>query len=332
MDRTARRAASFLLSFAALAAQAQTAPPAPAASAAAPAASRPVAQGPDLRKACTDLAPSARDPKSLGLRAQCVLTGLHPSTRRFGQARELAREAMKLGDAHGALVLYLAFSTDPENTYVRDGKADLARYRQLGARTLEQRRDQVEALDALGYAAGTGHAQAMSLLASYHYDTAAPTSIARVRETTGLLMRSGLRTELNDRMLKEATAINDVAPQTKASVRSFLDAYRLASAVALRTAAQVAAPGVSAPVATASAPGSTAAKCEKPGLRNVSAGDLKDPQFLPLQNSLVANTFLLRGSWTEYWTFDACGLEVPVKVDFNADGWGGTTFNATLNR
>jgi hypothetical protein len=292
------------LALAAAAAQGQAAPAAPAATAAQ-----------DLPTAC---AASPADPKEAAaqaLRAQCLLAGLVRSTQPFTEARQLAREAMRQGDANGGLLLYVAYSTDPANTFVRDGKPDLATYRRLAARSLDERRDQIEAIDALGYAAGKGNAQATLMLARYFQDTIAPLNTSRVREATGLLMRTGMRSELNDRMLREASAINDAAPRTKASVRAFLDAYRPATAAALKGHA-VQTKGVS---------------CEQATLQSVSSGDIRGEQYLPLKEPLVANTFLVKGSWTEFWLFSACGEDVPVQVTFEADGNGGARHAAVHN-
>jgi hypothetical protein len=40
----------------------------------------------------------------------------------------------------------------------------------------------------------------------------------------------------------------------------------------------------------------------------------------------------VHGEWPEYWTFSACGDDVPVKVTFAADGWGGASFAAVHNK
>ncbi len=286
-------------------AQAPAAPPAPA----------PQAAQPELPQACAQLAPEARDGAALALRAQCVLTGLLPSQRRWEQARELAGEALRAGEPRGGLMLYLAFSTDPRNSFMDEGKPDMEKYRALARRPLAERQEQVEAIEGLAFAAGRGNLTAMQLLAGYFYDVTAPRNVQRVRETAGLLQRNGVRTELNERMLREAAVVDDRAAQTKASLRVFFDAYRVATAEALKIRQGAGAPA-----------------CDKATLLGVRSSDLLQAQYLPLKDRLVTDTYLVKGAWTEAWTFDACGQQVPVRLTFEADGWGGSTFTAALDQ
>ena len=72
--------------------------------------------------------------------------------------------------------------------------------------------------------------------------------------------------------------------------------------------------------------------CDKATLKSASAGDIVGAEYLPLKGTMVADSYLLKGEWPEYWTFDACGEEVPVKVTFKADGWGGAFFTAAHNK
>ena len=289
------------------AAHAQGPATAPGAAASAPAA--------DLRQLCAALPEAPADGRGLAQRAQCVLTGITPSARRFAQARELATKALEQGEPTGGFALFMAFSTDPANTYRHDGRTDLEAYRKLGARPLAERGEQVAAIDGLAFAAGQGHPGAAVLLANYFYDTVAPRNVSRVRAMTGLLLRDGVRNVALEKMAREADAIERTAPATKASVRSFLDAYQPASNAALRGHAV-----------------QTAGKCDQPTLKSVSASDIRDAEYLPLTHRMVEKSFLLKGEWTEFWTFDACGDEVPVKVSFAADGWGGTSIAAAHNR
>jgi hypothetical protein len=277
----------------------------------------PGAPSPELQMACAAAqAAESGNARALAVRAQCVLAGVAPSTRPFEQARELARESLRLGDPAGGFMLYVAFASDPANTHVRDGKPDLGAYRRLAGRTLDERKDQAEALDALAFAAGKGHVNAGLALATYFYETNAPQNVARTRAMSGLLLKAGERNPVLEKLLREAGTVEKTAPTTKASVRSFLDAYRPAVGTAL-AGYRVQKPGT---------------ECAKAELKSVSSGDIEGAEYLPLAATMVARSYLVRGQWSEFWTFDACGEAVPVKVTFQADGWGGSTFTTVHNR
>jgi hypothetical protein len=98
-------------------------------------------------------------------------------------------------------------------------------------------------------------------------------------------------------------------------VRAFLDAYQPATAAALQGHAV-----------------QTAGTCDKATLKTVSSTDLRNAEYLPLASKMVEKTYLVKGEWTEFWTFDACGADVPVKVSFTADGWGGASITAAHNK
>lgn len=293
-------------------AHAQPAQPAPPP--AAPAASGPIPA--NLQQACATVPQQPAQARLLALRSQCVLVGLVPSPRRYAEARELARKSLEAGDPAGGFMLFLAFSNDPENTYLRDGKPDMDRYRKLGQRSLQERREQVEAIDALAFAAGKGHVNAGLTLANYYHDTVAPGNVVRLRALVEVLVGVGERDPVLERFRREVDAVEKTAPATKASVHAFLDAYQGGVAAALS--------GYTVQTG--------GRKCEQATLRSVSAGDITGAEFLPLSHRMAAQSFLVRGEWPEYWTFLACGEDVPVKLTFVADGWGGASFAAMHNK
>ena len=293
-------------------AQAQGTPPAPAS----PPPVAPVAPVVDMRKVCATLPAEPTEARALAQRSQCLLGGLIPSERRFAEARELARKAMQQGEPAGGFVLFMAFSNDPANAIRQDGKVDLEAYRRLAARPVTERGEQVEAIEGLAFAAGKGHPGAGVLLANYFYDTVAPRNVSRTRAMVDLLARKGQRNALMDKMGREASTIEKAAPATKASVRSFLDAYRAAVAAAHTGYAVQTAGG----------------KCDNVELKSASSGDIQGAEYLPLKGTMVADSYLVKGQWTEFWTFTGCGQEVPVKVSFVADGWGGSSFTAAHNK
>lgn len=282
---------------------------------------KPAAPAVGLKTLCAQLPPAPvgvpdLNAIDLALRSSCVLAGLLPSTDRIRDARSFALRSYELGDRDGAFMLYVVFIKDPANRYLKDGKPDLAAYRRLAARPVDDRKDQIQAIEALGYAVGKGRLDAGILLASYFHDTVAPKNVIRVRALTGLLAKAGHSSPLVERFGREAEMIEKVAPTTHASVRSFLDAYRGATGAAL-AGYQVQTGGKT---------------CDKATLKSASAGDIVGAEYLPLKGTMVADSYLLKGEWPEYWTFDACGEEVPVKVTFKADGWGGAFFTAAHNK
>lgn len=270
----------------------------------------------DLRRLCETVSMNPADGLELARRAECVLAGVLSSHDRIDEARTLARTAYRRGEPAGGLMLYLVYLADPAWQYVKDGKADPEAYRRLAARSVQERQDQIEAIEGLGLAAGRNHAAAGVLLASYFHDTAAPRNVSRTGAMAALLMRNAERSPLVERYAREADAIARTGANTKASVRGFFETHQLAFAAA-RAGYQ------------AQSGGKT---CEAPELASVSSGEIEGAEFLPLTGNMVKDSYLMKGRWAEFWTFRACGQEVPVKVEFVADGWGGTTSTARHNK
>lgn len=270
----------------------------------------------EMKRLCDTVSMAPADGLEMARRAECVLSGVLSSPDRLREARTLARKSFELGTPAGGMMLYLVFLNDPANQYLKNGRIDPDAYRRLGARTLEQRLDQVEAIEGLGFAAGRGHPGAGLLLAGYFHDTVAPNNVSRVGALTALLLRNGEKHPLVERYAREADTVKRSAKGTKASLRSFLQAYRDASNVA-----------------TASYREQAAGKsCGDLKLKSVSSGDIQGAEYLPLKGNMVSDSYLVRGKWVEYWTFQGCDQEVPVKVSFEADGWGGSTASASHNK
>lgn len=286
--------------------------PAPAPAPAAPA--KPNA-GEELRRLCETVSMHPADAREMARRAECILAGVLPVQDRIGEARMLARAAHKAGEPSGGLMLYLVYLQDPAYRAVRDGKVDAEVYQRLAARNGFERAEQIEAIEGLGFAAGRNHPAAGMLLANYFHDTVAPRNVSRMGAIAALLARNGEKNEIIDRFAREADVIARTGP-TKASARSFLEAYRNAAATA--TAAFKEQKG-----------GQSCASVE---LKSLSSGDVAGAAYLPLKGKLVADSYLVKGTWSELWNFHACGTEVPVNVTFQADGWGGTTSTATHHK
>ena len=289
-----------------------------AAAASAQAPSNPPGTGGELKRLCDTVAMTPADAREAARRAECVLAGVLPSPNRLDDARALARWALSKGEPAGGLVLYLAFQNDPANQAMREGRIDAQAYRKLAARSIAQRGQQVEAIEGLGFAVGQGHPAAGPLLAAYFHDTLAPRNVSRLGALSGLLLRGGERSAVVERFAREADTIARSAPGTKASVRAFVSAWRDANAAARQGYGEL-----------------TAGKsCEQAlvQLQSVGAGEIEGAEFLPLKGNLVADSYLVRGRWTEVWTFQACEQKVPVRVTFEADGWGGATSTAAYQK
>lgn len=270
----------------------------------------------ELRRLCPTTSMAPADGRAMARRAECVLSGALPSTDRIAQARNLARSALAQGEPLGGLMLYMAWERDPANQAQRDGKPDPEAYRRLAARSMAQRKDQVEALEGLAMAADKGSFAASLLLATYYHDTVAPHNVLRLASLADLVTRNGQHHPALERMASEATAIQKNAAGTKASVRSFFGAYHDAS--------------VAAEAGYRSQSGGKS--CSALQLQSVSASEVQAAEYLPLKGPLVAGSYLVHGHWSEFWTFQGCGEDVPVKVDFAADGWGGSSSRASYNK
>lgn len=298
-----RRTSLLALLLAAAAASAQTAPDANA------------KRAQELKRLCDTISMNPADGREMARRAECVLSGVLPSTNRIAEARALSLAALKAGETSGGTMLYLTFQADPANEYVKDGKFDADAYQRLAARPVQERKDQIDAIEALGGAAGHNNIAAGILLAGYFHDTVAPRNVARTGAMAALLLRMGEKGALVERFAREADAIAKLGT-TKASVRAFMDTYPQALAAA-RAAYQTQTGGKS---------------CAKPELKSVSSGEVQGAEYLPLEGNLVKDTYLIKGEWSEYWTFRACGEDVPLKVAFAADGWGGATSTVRYNK
>lgn len=255
-------------------------------------------------------ASAAGDAAGEGTLAQCILFGVLGDPQPLRHGRDLARAAMKHGDPNGAFMVYAAFAMDPANSYLRDGKPDAGAYEALAARPLAARAGQSEALDALAYAATHGHPVAGVTLATYFYETVAPANVVRLKNLLEGLAQSGERSPQMDELRQRASQIAATG-DTKTSVRAFMDSY---------------APALTA--AKAADAKANAKACDELRLASIRSGELRDPVFLPQERAEMQETYLVRGTWDEAWTFQGCGREAVVRVSFAADGWGGARFQA----
>jgi hypothetical protein len=240
--------------------------------------------------------------------ANCLLIGVLREPKALAHARDLARASMKQGSEIGAFALYAAFTADPAYGFMKDGKPDMDRYHALAAQPVESRTEQVEALEALGFAYAKKYPKAMLSLSAYYYETVAPKNVIRVRNLAATMLNAGMKSPWLDQFHKQGAHVASLG-DTKASVRAFLDAQK---AAALAAGVLLAKEG---------------GHCDTLKLTHVQSGDLKDAVFLPLKSPALHDTYLVKGTWDETWRFEGCGRQVDVPLHFAADGWGGATFH-----
>ncbi|RQP26266.1 hypothetical protein [Piscinibacter terrae] len=265
----------------------------------------------ECAKAKASADPSA--PEALAGRVRCLLAGVEPSDNPIQRSRELLRPALQSGSAVAGFLMYAVYSADPAYTYIRNGNVDAAQYDRLAALPVSERGPQIEALDALALGMNKGNVSAAVAVAAYLMESSAPGNAVRLRNLLGRLQHAGVDTPQLQRYGLAAVQATTYGP-THASPKAFTDALNAAgSAVAASTAAAGGKP-----------------PCNDVQLSQTAAGDIAGAEYLPLTNQPLVNTYLLRGTWTEQWTFAACGTKVPAEVRFTADGWSGAAFKVTL--
>jgi hypothetical protein len=268
----------------------------------------------DVQRACAMAreASAAGNARGQVTQAQCLIIGAVEDPRRFEHARALSRESMRQGEISAGFMLYSAFAADPKYAY-RDakGKPDMARYNALAAMPLEQRAEQIEALDALAFSSSRGHPKAAQSLAIFYFETVAPGNLARLKELAGGLAQSPAAVP---RITQWGQQANQVAAlgNTKASLRTFADAIASVNMAAM--AADTRRAG--------------GAPCAQMRLVAVQSGDLQDPVYLPTKSAPLKEAYLVKGHWDEDWKFEGCGREAHATVTFTADGWGGAFYSA----
>jgi hypothetical protein len=269
------------------------------------------APGPAEQAACEQAREGARAVDDAGLQAayaNCLIMGALRERDALPHARELARASMKQGSPTGAFALYAAYSADPAYSYIKGGKPDMTKYAALGALPIESRKLQVEALEALGFAASKAYPRATQALAAYYFETVAPGNVKRLLEFTSALSSRAESPPVMTQLRKQAARV-DALGKTKLSVRAFGDAQRTATQVAQDMYAKGGA-------------------CGAMKLVSVESGEISDGVFLPLAAPELKESYLVKGSWDETWRFTGCNREARVGMHFAADGWGGATFEA----
>lgn len=266
----------------------------------------------DAQRACRLAIEAAEAGEAYGkqTRAECLIAGVEKSEQPYDLARELARDAQKAGVPAAGFTLYQAYVADPKYDYSPGGKVDKAKYDALAATPLAQRGEQIEAFEGLASANRVGHVNALYMTLAFLSGASAPSNIDRILGLANLLQKSGQK--VPDALMARVRLAQQIKGlgTTHASPTAFRDAY---SAALL--AAMLKIRGVDASVCDA----------DKVKLVRVAADPVSGAEYLPVAQPL-ANTYLVRGSWSETWAFSGCDKRVVVNLDFSADGWSGARF------
>jgi uncharacterized protein len=161
------------------------------------------AQGTTLAHECAE----AGDNYCYLMYAKSNLGGLGIAVN-YTEARIWARRAFAGGIAGvwepAGVLLEQIYLINPANRFLIDGKRDMEKYNALARRTLEQRAEEVEALDALAASAQSGFVPAKLLLSTVLFDT----GIGTAEKICSLL--AGIN-DLPERLQKDLTISQQVA-------------------------------------------------------------------------------------------------------------------------
>jgi TPR repeat protein len=227
------------------------------------------------------------------------------------QARAWTRKAIEGGDLRAGLVLWQAYQLDAANQYLINGKPDAQKYQLLARRSIAQRSEQTEAIDALAGAAATGYQPARLALATVLINQSGANTSRQVR----LLLEEQEPSALPDDFRKYLALVQQMEAlgPTRASPQLIADAIPAVTVAVTNTATL--------------AGTRNAAKCNDfrlMAIRDVSA--VGNATWLPLKQPLVADTYPLSGSWKEQWRVFYCGANRNMTLRFDVDGLGGATY------
>lgn len=263
----------------------------------------------ELRAAAEDgderaFAPLAR------LYAQGAGTGPDPRT-----ALAWAKKAAAKGAAEGQFLVYALTVASPELNFVdAQGRVDARRYRELAARPISGREDEMTAYDNLGKAAEQGHRDAVLSLAGFLGDNIGEGNRARA---IAILDKAAPRPPVFDELRKQLVELDAIGPTL--AIPRIADEVR---SVAAKTALAAA---IEKDPAKESCKDARVLKAQR-------MGPVVRPIWLPLAVPDLKTAYLMSGEWRERWFFDVCGAESIVVVMFKADGMGGATFTAEKAR
>jgi len=265
-------------------------------------------QGTKLAHECAE----AGDSYCYLMYAKSNLSGLGIAVN-YAEARIWARKGFAGGVAGvwepAGVLLEQIYLINPANRFLVDGKRDMEKYNALARRTLEQRAEQVEALEALAASAQAGFVPARLLLSTVLFDSGAGTA----EKICSLL--AGIN-DLPERFQKYLTISQQVAQlgPTRASPKLVMEASQGAAEGAMGQASRA---GIQ----------QRAACKDFKVLKFLGATPIDHATWLPLTQPLLANTYPLTGAWSEDWSVSLCGRVSTVNIQFTADGMGGANFH-----
>jgi hypothetical protein len=235
------------------------------------------------------------------IQAAQLLLSFDKTSATLQEVREWARKALSKGDRRSGFYLAKAYLADPNNRFIVDGKANHAKYEALAKRTVMQRTEHIEALEALAGSAEAGFVPAKLLLATLLYEQSGGTPAERVAQ----LLKGVIDLPPIYQTLKKNTDVVLALGPSHASPKLVNDAMMTALMGAMGQRKGIGA-------------------CKDVKLVKIShATPLEDVDWLPLKHPLIANSYPLKGHWTEDWTVMLCGAPYAVHMHFQADGFGG---------
>jgi TPR repeat protein len=263
-----------------------------------------VAQGARLARECAE----GGEPTCYAMYGELNLPGKGLPVN-FTEARAWTRKAIAGGDQRAGYVMWLAYSLDPANQFLVNGKTDNAKYNAIARRGIPERGDQTEAIDALAGAAAAGYVPARLMLAML------------------LIEQSGAGTT------KQIRTLLDGIPDLPSNYQKYLAlAQQVDTLGPTRAAPKVVAEAIPTVMTGAALEAErtgtpNAMQCKDfrlMAIKDVSA--VGDAVWLPLKQALVAGTYPIKGTWTENWHVFFCGAERTMRMRFDADGMGGAYY------
>jgi TPR repeat protein len=248
------------------------------------------------------------EPTCYAMFAQLNLPG-HGLQVNLPQARLWTRKAIAGGDLRAGFLLWQAYQLDPANQYLVNGQVDRQRYQQLGRRSVAQRAEQSEAIDALAAAAASGYDPARLSLAALLIEKNGASSMHQV----GVLLADLPDLPANFQKYRALAQQTEALGPTRASPTLIATALPAVNAALVKDASR-----------TSKTSASACKDFRLLAISNVST--LRNATWLPLKQPLVADSYPLSGTWQEQWQVHFCGSERKLQLRFEADGMGGASY------
>lgn len=226
------------------------------------------------------------------------------------KALAYARLSAQVGDPEGLLFLYTLLKATPLSYLDANGKADIAKYRQLAARPLSERSPDVEAQDALYRSSEKGYPMAVLTHALALGGIVGENNRERMLELISSKIPQHTYQPLQ-RYEKIARYMNGLG-QSLTSPQLFLDAQASQAFAGMMQTC-----------------GMQQSKAVPPELTSITiAKSINGATYLPTKVSGQERTYLVAGEWEEDWTYKGCDKTATVKIKFVADGLGGARFTS----